>query len=75
MGVTLLMFILMLDLGIGLSASGMVGMDLQKFINSVERSIDHYLPKGKVVLDSKGGAFKLAKDILKVPIKVMQFQF
>ena len=64
MGVSLLMFILMLSLGNGLSAFGM-GMESQKFINSVERSIDHYLPKGKVVLDSKGGAFGLAKDTLK----------
>lgn len=42
---------LFLGLGLGLSAFGM-GMESQRFINSVDAMIDKYIPEGKVVVDS-----------------------
>lgn len=59
MSVTLSLFVLMLGLGIGLSAFGM-GMESQRFINSVEKSIDKYLPKGTVVIDGSKGLYSIA---------------
>lgn len=50
MGLTLSFFVLMLGLGLGLSAFGM-GMESQRFITSVDKVIDKYIPKGKVVVD------------------------
>jgi hypothetical protein len=63
-GIFLFFFILMLDLEIGLSAFGM-GMESQHFINSVEKTIDKYIPKGKVVIDGKGQFFKVVVMQLK----------
>lgn len=60
MSVTLSLFVLMLGLGIGLSAFGM-GMESQRFISSVENTIDKYLTKGTVVIDgSKGFIYDMA---------------
>jgi len=41
---------LFLGLGLGLSAFGM-GMESQRFINSVDAMIDKYIPEGKVVVN------------------------
>lgn len=53
MGVTLSFFVLILGLGLGLSAFGM-GMESQRFITSVEKTIDKYIPKGEVVVSAEG---------------------
>lgn len=66
MSITLFFFVLMLGLGLGLSAFGM-GMESQRFITSVEKTIDKYIPKGKVVIDGSKLDFiyKIAVDKLK----------
>ncbi len=63
MGITLSFFVLMLGLGLGLSAFGM-GMESQRFITSVDKAIDKYIPKGKVVLNGKGEFFNTTYTIL-----------
>lgn len=64
MSITLFFFILMLGLGLGLSAFGM-GMESQRFINSVEKTIDQYIPKSKVVIDGDGLLYDFAVSQLK----------
>lgn len=59
MAITLFLFVLMLGLGIGLSAFGM-GMESQRFINSVENTIDNYITKGTVVIDGSTGLYNMA---------------
>lgn len=62
-GTTLSFFILILGLGLGLSAFGM-GMESQRFITSVEKTIDKYISKGKVVLNGNGDFFDTTYFIL-----------
>ncbi|MCL6429010.1 hypothetical protein LT335_00571 [Spiroplasma sp. JKS002669] len=64
MGLTLSFFVLMLGLGLGLSAFGM-GMESQRFITSVDKVIDKYIPKGKVVLNGKGQYFDTTYVLLR----------
>lgn len=80
MGVTLSFFILMIGLGLGLSAFGM-GMESQRFITSIDKAIDKYLPKGKIVVDGSvqtspipglnpyQGAVELLKESYEIDVK------
>lgn len=65
-GITLSFFVLMLGLGLGLSAFGM-GMESQHFITSVNKAIDNYIPKGKVVIDGNVAPIEIPGQ---VPIDV-----
>lgn len=62
---------LFLGLGLGLSAFGM-GVESQRFINSVDAMIDRYIPQGKVVLDGSAEPIGGVIDVYTAGVEILR---
>ena len=62
---------LFLGLGLGLSAFVM-GVESQRFINSVDAMIDRYIPQGKVVLDGSAEPIGGVIDVYTAGVEILR---